>query len=359
MPVQTTAGPVAAEQLGFTSMHEHVMMFPSRGIDTLHREMVELFEDEPSDRSDLGIPWPGGRAAALDLVVTRLVAARAAGLRTLVDCSPPELGRDLRFVAEAAARAQVHLVVSTGLMGKLPAPFAYFEAVGLDRAVDLFVRDVEQGIGDTGIRAGAFKTALGLGNHHDPGPGFVYPQGITPDSALADGLPPSAEFALRAAARTQQSTGVVVNVHTASRYRTGLAVCSVMAAAGADLTRVSLHHAGETDDVDYLHRMLDQGVSLCMDPHRYAWRLPMIARLVAEGYTEQLVLAVDSVLLEEGVLLPDFWFAGPAERRAREPEWLPEFVPLDVVPGLRALGVDDDAIRHVTIDNPARLLDLT
>jgi len=358
MPVQTTAGPVDAGDLGFTSMHEHVMMFPSRGIATLQREKSDLFAKRPLAAPHLDVPFLGGRERALKRTAGDLAAARNAGLRTIVDCSPPELGRDLAFVAEAARLAGVHVVVSTGLMGKFPASSAYFEAAGLGRAVDLFVRDIEQGIADTGIRAGAFKTALGLGNHYDLPIGFELPEGMVPDSILTEGVPAMAEFALRAAARTQARTGVLVIVHTSSRYRTGLTACDVLAGAGADLTRVSIHHAGETDDLDYLRRMLDRGVSLCMDPHRYAWRLPVIAQLAAEGYAGQMVLAVDAVLLEESAL-PDFWFKDAQERAQREPEWSPGYLPLCVVPGLLALGVSDEAIDLMTVANPARLLDLS
>jgi phosphotriesterase-related protein len=261
----------------------------------------------------------------------------------------------LAFVEEVSRLAGVHIVVSTGLLGKLPASSARFEEIGIDRSVELFVKDIEQGIGLTGVRAGAFKTAVGTGNHTDLPPDFVLPEGIKPDRALADGLPSGSEFALHVAGRVQQRTGVLVNVHTASRYRTGTMACDVLERCGADLARVAVHHAGETDDLDYLHGMLDRGVTLCMDPHRYAWRLPIIARLVSEGYVAQLVLGVDSVLVEE-VPLPDFWFADPRERIEREPEWVPCHVPRAVVPGLRAEGVSETDLRLITVANPARLL---
>jgi phosphotriesterase-related protein len=195
-----------------------------------------------------------------------------------------------------------------------------------------------------------------MGYHHEPPEGFEFPVGIQADASLREGPSASTEFALQAAARTQSLTNVLINVHTASTYRTGAMACDLLEKAGADLTRVGIHHAGETNDVDYLHGLLDRGASLCMDPHRYEWNLPMIARLVSEGYAEQIVLAVDSVLVEEAPL-PAFWISDASEWAERSKEWMPSHVPLAVIPGLKEHGVSDQAIRLMTVENPARLLE--
>jgi hypothetical protein len=87
------------------------------------------------------------------------------------------------------------VIVATGVWWM---PQRYFSGHGVDAVADLFVRDITQGIGETGIKAAIIKCAT--------------------DTA---GVTPVIENILRASARAQKATGVPISTHTWAAGRTG------------------------------------------------------------------------------------------------------------------------------------------
>ena len=102
--VNTTAGPLDVDNLGFVLPHEHVLIC------------------SPEVRA----VWPESfdRAIALERCVRRLSAARDAGVNTFVDVTTIDYGRDVRFVQEVASLAGLAVVVCTGLWN-VPLLFQY------------------------------------------------------------------------------------------------------------------------------------------------------------------------------------------------------------------------------------------
>jgi phosphotriesterase-related protein len=77
------------------------------------------------------------------------------GVTTLVDLTPGEW-RDVPFVAEVARQSGLQIIVATGLYWDPPR---YFGGRDADHMADVFVRDILEGITDTGIRAAIIKCA--------------------------------------------------------------------------------------------------------------------------------------------------------------------------------------------------------
>lgn len=104
-----------------------------------------------------------------------------------------------------AAATELNIVVATGLYTYNDVPF-YFHYLGpgaqLDGPeimTDMFVRDIEHGIADTGIKAGILKCAT-----DEPG------------------LTPGVERVLRAVAQAHKRTGAPISTHTHAGPRRGL-----------------------------------------------------------------------------------------------------------------------------------------
>ena len=76
----------------------------------------------------------------------------------------PGLGRDVGTVAEVAAAVPVQLVAATGCYARASLPLLLRSSAGPGRPLDgpdplveLFLRDIEEGIAGTAVRAGMIK----------------------------------------------------------------------------------------------------------------------------------------------------------------------------------------------------------
>jgi phosphotriesterase-related protein len=281
------------------------------------------------------VAWDEG--AAVEDAVARLTELKAAGIDTIVDLTVLGLGRRPDLVAQAAARVPVHIVAATGVYALHEEPH-YLTLRGPrgpfredDPMADLFVRDIETGMAGTNARAAILKCATDKG-----------------------GVTPWVERILLAVAAAHQRTGAPISTHTHAKTRTGLAQQEVFARAGVDLGRVVIGHSGDTDDMDYLHALLEAGSYLGMD--RFGLepflsverRVATVAQLCAEGYAERMVLSHDAACHND---------AGRIEQRAQAfPDHHYVYLTGHIVPRLREAGVTDTQLHTMLVDNPRKLL---
>ena len=307
--VETVRGPVATAELGPTLMHEHVVT-RSPGVQE---------------------NWPHlwNRAEILALAERKLADLHARGIRTIVDLTTVDLGRDIGLIAEVARRSPVHIIVATGVWWM---PQRYFSAHGVDAVAELFIRDITRGIGESGVKAAIIKCAT--------------------DTA---GVTPVIDNVLRACARAQKATGVPISTHTWAAGRSGEAQQAIFAQEGVDLRRVVIGHSGDSDDLGYLRGLMERGSTIGMDRFGLEHFLPtekrveVVARLCAEGYAGRMVLSHDAncwtdMLSEE------------AKRRTR-PRWHYNHISDDILPALRKAGVKDDQIDQMLVGNPRAIFE--
>jgi phosphotriesterase-related protein len=307
--VQTVLGPVDASELGVILSHEHVLV--AMGEDNHHYPW--LFD------------WDATRAAA----IRELREAKAGGIGTIIDLTTPDLGRDVRYVRDVAREAGIHVVAATGIWRDVPRSFW---ARDLDRIADIFVREIEVGIEDTGIRAGAIKVANDAG-------------GVTPEG----------ERILRGAARALKRTGCPISTHHWAPEQVGRRQVEIFREEGAPMDRICIGHSADTTDVGYLESLLHAGVYLSMDrypggdgrPDRKQ-RNATVKALVDRGWAHKLMLGHDHAPM-------------PVSSYARRPDAVPEptrylFVSTVAVPALLADGVPQEAIDTMMRDVPRRFL---
>src|SRR5947208_11070860 len=175
--IQTVTGPIEPSELGTTLMHEHLMIgWPG-------------WEAEaPADRA--------ARREYTKRCVDRMLELRDLGLATFLDPCPIDLGRDVELMAEVAQATRVRIVCATGLYKEDQGAPAYFKfrgqfGDGVKEMTDVFIRELTEGVGETGIRAGVIKVATS-----------------------AHKITPYEEMVLRAAARAHRETGVPITTHT-------------------------------------------------------------------------------------------------------------------------------------------------
>jgi len=132
--VETVTGPVAAADLGFTLPHEHTYIdlwsIPGR------------FDYE-------------GQLADEDVLAAELAEYAELGGRTIVDLTLPGMGRDVGAVAALARRTGLNVVVGTGWYREpYYPPEARIDRRSVAALADEMVREADEGIDGTGIRAG-------------------------------------------------------------------------------------------------------------------------------------------------------------------------------------------------------------
>jgi phosphotriesterase-related protein len=314
--VQTVQGPVDADELGLVLVHEHVR-----------------FRDEA-----VAAEWPDryDEQAELDAAVEAVGAAKARGVRTVVDPTAMFGGRDVRFMKRVAEQTGVRIVACTGIYSYDYLPH-YFENRDVDVMAEHFISDIERGVQGSEIRAAFLKCA-----------------------ADAAGVTDHVEKIHRAVARASVQTGAPIMAHSMPAVGTGPRQVEIFKEEGVDLARVQIAHCGDTDDVDYIERLIEQGVYVGLDRYGLEMYLPIdkrnatAAELLRRGHSERVMISQDYCATID-------WFPPEAaeafQTRGAIRNWSMTLVFDEVVPALRAQGVMDEKTFHtVFTENPKRWL---
>src|SRR3989454_10269931 len=249
--VYAVAGPMDTADLGFTLMHEPIIV-ESPGV----KENFPIID----------------REAEIDKAAAKLKDVMERGVNTLVDLTPGDW-RDIPLVKEVVRRSGMQVIVATGIYWEVPHHFRSITVRNIDYIADLFDKDIQDGIMDTGVKAGIIKCAT-----DEPG--------VTQD----------VERILRASAKAHRATGVPISTHTHAKSEVGLKQQDVFESEGVDLSRVVIGHSGDTEDTDYLCKLCDRGSYIGMDRFGVdiflptANRVATIAKMCQLGYAEKMAL---------------------------------------------------------------------
>jgi phosphotriesterase-related protein len=312
--VETVRGPVDVDALGTTLMHEHIFILQPEALQNWGHAFGPSYWNEPE---------------RLDDAVTKLSAVRDAGIQTIVDPTVPGLGRYIPRIQELATRVDLNIVVATGVYAFLELPnFLGYRRV--EAIADLFIREIREGIDDTGVKAAFLKCAI---EHH----------GVIGDIPRI----------LEAIALAAVETGKPVMVHTNAAARTGLAALETLTGHGVRPERIVIAHAGDSNDLGYLRAIADTGAWLGCDRfgiehfNPLADRITTLLALLGEGYGNRVHLSHDAACFLD-FMVGDPAFAG------EKPDYL--LITNQVLPALRQAGVTEAQIDEMMIANPRRFL---
>jgi len=308
---------IQSDALGHTLMHEHVFV--------LNTEIERNY------------PFEWDEEIRVSDAIAKLRSAHLAGVDTIVDLTVIGLGRDVERVRRVAEQVPVNILCATGVYTYADVPMYFkFRGPGMlidgpDRLEEFMVRDLTEGIADTGIRAAIIKCAT--------------------DS---EGVTPGVERILRSSARAHLRTGAPISTHTHAGTERGLEQLEIFKEEGVDLSRVVIGHSGDTTDLAYLRRLLDEGVTLGMDRFGlnlmldFDSRVATVATLVHAGFADQIVLSHDAAAYSQN------WDIDA--KALHMPQWHYEHIHHDVIPALKKYDVTDDDIATMLISNPERIL---
>ncbi len=323
--VQTLRGPIDSAQLGYTLAHEHVFVSDEGLVQNFPRVWDEAFVIEKARE--------------------KLMQAYEAGVRTILDASVLGNGRNIPLLQKALGELPIHVLVCTGTFYKDELP-GFFASQDTDVMTRLFVQDIVDGIGETGVKAAVVKACTDI-------PGVTY----------------GVEKALRAVARAHLETGAVLHTHAHAPTRRGLEQQKIFEEEGVDLQKVYIGHCINSDDMDYLHALLDKGSFIGFDrwaagplpsvpgmpthpPVTREKAVAVLAQLCREGYAGQILIGNDAcswqlmVRFETEEASPDLYTNSYL------------IFPEQIVPMLLEAGVTPRQIALMTTENPRRLFEI-
>jgi len=323
--VESVSGPIAADELGVTLIHEHLrtwdeathLQWPSAGT---------VREDPPHAVE------PGGD---YEEAVKAAHAAVELGVRTIVEPTAMFLGRDVAFMRRVAEETGLQVIPCTGIYTYDYLP-TFFASRSADQIADLYVHDIEVGIQDTEIKAAFIKCA-----------------------ADEPGVNENIEKLHRAAARASVRTGAPIMAHSRPASDTAPRQIEILNEEGVEPSKVQIAHTGDTDDLDQIERILETGVWIGLDRYGLEMYLPYEQRqattraLLERGYADRIFLSADSCATID-------WF--PAEAiegmiaAGMAKDWTIRIVPERVLPELRESGMTAEQERTIMVDNPVAWL---
>ena len=375
--IRTVCGDVAPDEIGFTSSHDHVIadMNTVRSFLVSSNEVPFPEEMLKLNYENLNFLRSGGWILSKDVVETsnqahydfllkELMEFKKAGGDCIVDPTPIGVrgdigapGAGIGAVRELSEKSGVKIVCATGLYHDTFMP-PELKDKSEDELKAIFEDEIANGIGDSGIKPGFLKAAIGF---------------VGPDGAIH----PNEIKVFRAICRVAVETGMGIEVHLTSpasgikealvfadialnEYHVNprkLCFCHVgnLIAEVLPIDEYILH--GSKYDIDGHRELLSKGVLISFDdfgshpcqssefdntyrPSDYI-RIRAVHELINEGYVSQLLMSHDFCCKTAGKS-----YGGHGYCR----------VISYVCPMLKKLGHTDEEIRTMTIDTPREFL---
>ncbi len=312
--INTVTGTINSDTMGRTLIHEHALIgFPGWFLDNR----------QPKFKRD----------EALARVIGAFEELKDHGVDTVVDPCPSDLGRDVEFNAEVSQATGVNLVAATGV---------YYEAAGMPYTLghleqaeitDIFIKEIEDGVGDSGIKPGIVKIATG------------------------DGLVTDYEKKIvAAAAAAAKATNIPVLSHT-ENCTCGHDQIDIVTGQGVSADHLLVGHSDGTDDMAYQESLAARGVYVGFDRFGIEvivpdeTRMTCLKNLVDKGYRDQLMMSHDTVNCLMGGLAGVPLGTNPEDIL---PNWRMTHIFERIIPELKSRGMTDEDFDVILKDNPSR-----
>jgi phosphotriesterase-related protein len=245
--VQTVLGPVPADELGVTLMHEHLLVDATpwfREPDEASRrylarrpvsiEMLGALRNDPFLCQDNCELLDEGAA------IEESTLFRRAGGGTIVDPTCRGIGRDPKALQRISRATGLHVVMGAGYYLE-PSHPEHVKEMSIEAIAEEVERDVKEGV--DGVRAG-----------------------IIGEIGISKDFTPEEEKVLRGAARAQARTGVPLEVHLPGWERHGIRVLDTVTEEGGNPSRTVLCHMNPSgEDLEYQAAAANRGAWLEYD----------------------------------------------------------------------------------------------
>ncbi|MET0375374.1 MAG: hypothetical protein ABW128_14100 [Rhizorhabdus sp.] len=325
--IVTVTGEIAPERLGRTLVHEHMHMANAGWeADTLH--------PMPTD-ADIVAKGVDTCQALLDR-----------GYDSIIDPLPGNMGRRIELNAEMSARTGLNIVCATGLFTEQNGGTQYWKgrfsnlgSRGLEHVyvrylADVFVNEIENGVGPDGIRCGIIKVASG--------------------TAITD----YEHATLKAAALAAVETDTPITTHSDDGLL-GEEQQRVLLSLGVPAHKIIIGHSCNTTEHRYHRSVVDNGSFIAFDRFGYLVaqkdedRIESMLQLLDAGGLDRILVSNDGVSSIKDTLHPPEW--GDVYLDRMRDGWSSLTFHDKILPELRRRGLGQEVLDTILVTNPRRV----
>ena len=339
--VLTVLGPIEPAKVGIALTHEHLLIdFTTVLMEPEEASQRRLMDEKVSLENLWWVRynWTSNvdnlKMLDEDVAVAEASEFYRAGGATIVDVTSIGIGRDPLALVRISRATGLQVVMGSGYyIDKTHSDD--LRAKSADKIADSIIRDIEVGVGDTGIRAGLIGEI-----------GSSWP------------WTDSEKKVLEAAVAAQKATGAPLLIHPGRNEKAPLEILERVDKLGGDLRRTVMGHIERTVyDRGVLAEVAATGayVNLDLFGHDESYyplardsympadheRIEMIEFLVGEGRVSQLLLAHDICSKHRLKKYGGHGF---------------DHILTRIIPRLRGRGMSEEDVRMTLVDNPTRML---
>lgn len=305
--IQTTTGLFPIDKLENVLMHEHIVL-----------GYAGWFYDPRCAEFDY--------AAAEKQTLDRLKKLRDRGVNLVIDPCPIELGRNPAFMRDMSEKSGVQIMCSTGFDLEARGCLSAFRNATADEIADVYLYEIENGIGPEHIKPGIIKVCTGYGQISD-----------------------YEDRCIQAACKASLKSGLPIITHT-EKGTCGPEQARAFKKYGVDPKRCLIGHCCANPDLRYQKAIFDEGVYVGFDRFGNSWhgddyfRMATLTALIHMGFSNRLFIGTDSVAFLLKAL--------PGNRNYEH--WDPVRIFDVIIPELKTRGVSDHDIQNMISDNAKR-----
>ena len=333
--VRTVLGDIEPTCVGVTLPHEHTM-FGWNGAEFDHRALFNFDE-------------------VVNSVVNQfLIAKKEFNLATFVDCTAPDMGRQPQVMEAVSKKSGINIVAATGFFCQSMGIPYHWRRQSIEEIAAFFVKDVKQGIFNTGIKCGIIKVSSGQDDVK-----FCQTEEVINGRHIGE----FEQKIFAAAASAQKYTGVPITTHIdpedwkIPKCNIGLEQLELLLENGGISEKIIIGHTFFASEQQLLD-ILSQGCYVQCDNIGTNWRgldddyaINLILKAIEKGYEDKLLISFDT-----------FWSVMRGERDYTEQDpAIATRMPIDFLnknyfPKMLQKGISEEVIQKITCENPIKLL---
>lgn len=339
--VQTVLGLIEPSKLGITLMHEHFFIDVSTSFEEPKDPWERRLAYSPISIEILGwiLANPSRHLEAcvvkdVELAMDEAIRFREAGGGTVVDVTPVDIGRYPEGLKVIAEKTGINVVCGTAHYVAFHHPPDMDKRSVKDLKEEM-VREIMDGIDSTGIKAGIIGEIGNTAPWHE-----------------------NERKVCRAAAMAQAETGAAVTIHPGRSREAPVEILKLLKKEGADLEHVVMGHLDRTiDKIEEFKAIARYGCYLELDLFgylsQYAYDLTLFPVPGDEGRAVLVKKLIDAGYLDKLLISHDMAYKF---RFSRFGGYGLTHLLKNIKPRLNKLGVSDDEIRTMLVENPKKVL---
>lgn len=256
MKISTVCGPIDAEKLGNTLIHEHIICTSPEFYFSCNNFLP--------------------RQKVLDIACAKVrLAAEKYHINTIIDGTPLSLGRDLGLLKEVSELTQVNIIASSGFY--FYPSFAQRQ-LPVDTLAKLMIDEIEHGA----IKPAMLKCAVDV-------------EGMTND----------VKKMMTVVAQVQRATDLPIFMHSSSHKRNGLEALELFLGNNVPVEKIIVGHTADAGDLSYPLELLAQGCFISVDrikTENALQRTGILMELIKQGHAERIFIAHDHICCRDSVI---------------------------------------------------------